>query len=539
MNILRFLSCFIGLFILFSQVVSGQGEASYIIQIEDDQKIDLVREFFAEKQIQIHLREIAPSIRAWELKLLSHPARRAADWRSLLLQCPGIAAFQRNRTLELRRKTPNDPKFPEQWYLDLIRMPEAWDITTGAVASSRPTPVIGVLEAGYDFSREDFQGILFTNPGEIPGNGIDDDGNGYVDDVHGWNFDSENDQHYIDHTYHGDAVVGIMAAQTNNMLGTAGINWAGKILPLTLEARNTEAATIQAYEYFYQMRKKYNDTQGAQGAFIVATNSSFGIDGLFEEDAPLFCAMFNKMGSVGILSVGATSNQDVNVDIHGDIPSSCSSEQLIIVNSIDRELENSYSGRGIVNVDLAAPAQKILVVGVPGEYIEDSGTSFAAPQVSGVISLAYTLDLDSLHRTVAMDPKMVADQIRSCILQSTTPAPDLSDENATGGYLNAQGALQCVYNTYRIPGEDKALALINLFPNGSHDVLTVLYHVAELQNDVHLIIYDMIGRKIQEVTVNPVVDNPVQLSVSDLAPGLYVLTLIQGKHRTSRQFAKF
>src|SRR5690625_7979928 len=109
------------------------------------------------------------------------------------------------------------------------------------------------------------------------------------------------------------------------------------------------------------------------------------------------------MGSVGILSVGATSNQDVNVDLDGDLPSDCSSEYLIITNSIDRNLENRNSGRGTESIDLAALGEKVTVMHKSGEFIEDSGTSFAAPQVSGVISLAYSLLLDILHKEIRIN----------------------------------------------------------------------------------------------------------------------------------------
>ncbi len=506
-----------------------------------DKKVDVdqVKEYFNGKNISVETRLIAKSIGAYLLTPSAIPTRKSSDWSKLLEQCPGITGFQPNRTYERRRITPNDPKFNEQWYLDMIKMPEAWELTTGMVQSGAYQPVIGVLEAGYDFSRADFEGILFENPGEIPGNNIDDDNNGYVDDVNGWNFDSEDGVHYIDYTYHGDAVVAIMAALGNNKTGIAGINWHGKILPLTLEARNTDASTIEAYEYFYQMRKKFNETNGSQGAFVVVTNSSFGLDGLFEEDAPLFCSMYDKMGSVGILSVGATSNQDVNVDIHGDLPSDCSSPYLIIVNSIDRDKLNNYSGRGTKNVDLAAPAEKILVVSKPGQFIEDSGTSFAAPQISGVISLAYTLPLDSLQRAIKRAPVEVAESIRTCMLENTTPAPDLTDENATGGYLNALSTLQCVHDKYYIPESTKSLSITKIYPNATREDLNVKYAAKDAQTTIRVVIYDILGKKVKEDTIDPATTNPAHISVKSLPAGVYAISFIQDKNVATEQFIKF
>lgn len=537
MNIVRLL-ILVGLWAFTGSILHAQPNTSYIIQLAEDGNPLLIHQYFTEKNINVDLKEIARSIRAWHLIPSPKSTRQSSDWSGLLEQCPGISNFQINRTYHSRRKTPNDPKFPEQWYLNLIKMPDAWELTTGMISANSAQPVIGVLEAGYDFTRTDLQGLIFENTGEIPDNDLDDDNNGYVDDVHGWNFDSDTDEHYIDYTYHGDAVVSIMAARSNNQVGITGINWHAKILPLTLEARNTDAATIQAYEYFYQMRKKYNETNGNNGAFIVATNSSFGLDGLFEEDAPLFCAMYDKMGSVGILSVGATSNQDVNIDIHGDLPSTCSSDMLIITNSIDQNLMNQYSGRGIKNVDLAAPAQNILVVAEPGEYIDDSGTSFAAPQISGVISLAYSLNLDSMNRAIEADPVQVATSIRTCMLQNTSPAPDLDDENATGGYLNALATLQCVYDTYFIPESDEPLAFINLYPNATTESLHVDYLVNNLQESIQVRIYDMLGREVYQSEINPSLDNPALIYVNQLPAGVYSLTFIQNGHATTRQFVK-
>src|SRR5690625_5838028 len=89
-------------------------------------------------------------------------------------------------------------------------MPEAWEFTTGEVPDSIPVPVVGVLEAGYTMDREDFEDIFFRNPGEIPDNGIDDDGNGYIDDVSGWKFDNQSGVHVINTTYHGDEVFGLI-----------------------------------------------------------------------------------------------------------------------------------------------------------------------------------------------------------------------------------------------------------------------------------------------------------------------------------------
>src|SRR5690625_7511976 len=109
--------------------------------------------------------------------------RRSTGWEALFDDCPDIQAWQFNRTYDQRSRTPNDPQYKDQWYLETIRMPEAWEFTTGEVPDSIPVPVVGVLEEGYTMDREDFEDIFFVNPGEIHVNGMHVDGNGLSADV--------------------------------------------------------------------------------------------------------------------------------------------------------------------------------------------------------------------------------------------------------------------------------------------------------------------------------------------------------------------
>ena len=115
--------------------------------------------------------------------------------------------------------TPNDPLYPQQWGLAKINAPAAWDVTTGS-----PDVTIAVVDAGLDTTHPDLAGQLWTNPGEIAGNGLDDDNNGYVDDIHGWNLVDDNAD-LTDNTGHGTQVAGVIAARTNNSQGVAGVCW--------------------------------------------------------------------------------------------------------------------------------------------------------------------------------------------------------------------------------------------------------------------------------------------------------------------------
>ncbi len=121
---------------------------------------------------------------------------------------------------------PNDPQFPSQWGLSLIDAPAAWDISTGS-----PTVTIALLDSGQDFSHPDLTSKIWTNPGENAGNGLDDDNNGYIDHLHGWEFvNTDNDP--ADDNGHGTQTAGVAGAASNNGIGVAGVCWNCSLLPV-------------------------------------------------------------------------------------------------------------------------------------------------------------------------------------------------------------------------------------------------------------------------------------------------------------------
>jgi subtilisin family serine protease len=146
-------------------------------------------------------------------------------------------------------------------------------ITTGGLTVQGDTIVVAVIDCGADITHEDLN--FWKNYLEIPGNGIDDDTNGYVDDFDGWNAQSQTG--VITSCSHGTHVSGIIGAIGNNTTGVVGVNWNVKIMPVQPSSTN-EALVVAAYTYVYNMRRLYNQTNGAKGAFIVATNSSFGVN---------------------------------------------------------------------------------------------------------------------------------------------------------------------------------------------------------------------------------------------------------------------
>ncbi len=363
-----------------------------------------------------------------------------------------------------KRKIPNDPFFNFQW--DLINIGDnggtvdadidielAWDITTGGLTPEGDTIVIAVVDDGVDLDHEDLQANLWKNYKEIPNNGIDDDNNGFVDDFHGWNIDTNSDA--VDNTAqvslsHGTEVSGVIGAVGNNRIGLTGVNWTVQLMIISpFGATNTdEASVIEGYSYVLSMRQKYNETNGAEGAFVVATNSSWGTDFQMESDAPLWCEFYNLMGDEGIISTVATVNNNINIDVVGDLPTTCSSPYLIGVTNTNNRDQRVIAGYGPVSVDIAAPAENIPIILQDSKYrYQDfdkngSGTSYAAPQVAGVIGLLYASPCTNFSRIAKQDPARTALLAKEYILKGVEVQENLVGLTVTGGRLNANNSLQ-------------------------------------------------------------------------------------------------
>jgi subtilisin family serine protease len=384
--------------------------------------------------------------------------------------------------------TPNDPLFSEQWNLDRIGLKSLWDRTTGGLTPCGDTIVVAVFDFGFDPGHQDMQNVTWHNTGEIPNNGFDDDGNGYKDDYNGLNLDTGNDRHEIDVEYHGTSVSSVVTANTNNGQGMAGVNWQVKLLIVSSKEKD-QALAVEAYEYIRALRKKYNDTNGAEGAYIVAVNNSWGQEGLFEKDFQLMCDMYNDLGEVGILSVGSTENDQVNTDVFGDIPSDCSSDYLIIVTNTDREDKLAVGGFGLENVDLGAPGEQIKVAGPDNTYKEDSGTSFAAPHVAGAIGLLYSLEEATFCDNARLDPTTTILNLKRYLLDGVTKLPTLQGRTVSGGRLNLGKTVDMVTST-----RNSEIEQIAIYPN---PVETRFYlDLPPISSDIKLSIVDLTGRTI-------------------------------------------
>lgn len=363
----------------------------------------------------------------------------------------GVIKFQRNRIIE-ERNTPNDINFPLQWQLRNtgqsggvigadINILDAWDVTTGGLTALGDTIVVCIIDDGLDFLHPDMKENIWINHLEIPDDGIDNDSNGYVDDYSGWNVLLQNDDITIDAS-HGTPVAGIVGAVGNNEVGVAGVNWKVKLMIVDYGA-TTEANALAAYSYPYNFRKRYNETQGAEGAFVVATNASWGIDFGKSEDAPLWCALYDSLGRVGILNACATANRNVNVDVDGDLPTSCESDYLISVTNVNKNNNKvSSAGFGRKSVDLGAYGSEAYTVRKGGDYGAFGGTSAATPHVAGTIGLMYSTPCTRLAEMSRQNPSLAALMVKDMILSSVTPNASLQGITVTGGVLNVAGAMQ-------------------------------------------------------------------------------------------------
>ncbi|MCF8464977.1 MAG: S8 family serine peptidase [Flavobacteriales bacterium] len=374
---------------------------------------------------------------------------------------PSVTLVQLNHYIQQRAVTPNDPQLGQQWWhvnngggggtADAdIDSDEAWEITTGGVTATGDTIVVCVVDDGGDLDHPDLIANNWVNRHEIPNNNIDDDNNGYIDDYLGWN--PVNDDDDVDGGSHGVNVAGMIGALGNNGVGVVGVNWNVKIMNMTYGSIGSvnnpnEANVIEAYTYPLVMRRLYEQTSGAKGAYVVATNSSWGLDGADPLDAPLWCAFYDTLGLSGILSAGSTANNNVNIDVVGDLPTGCSSEYLLSITATDNSDVRTFSGYGQSTVDLGAPGEDVRTTAPGGGYTTTSGTSFAGPATAGAVALVYSAPCASLAAISHSDPALAARMVRDAIFNGVDPVANLATECVTGGRLNLKGALDEILNT--------------------------------------------------------------------------------------------
>ena len=282
------------------------------------------------------------------------------------------------------------------------------------------TVFVGIIDEGYQFDHVDLSANAGVNPGEIPGNGLDDDGNGYKDDLYGWDFDGNNSTVY-DGTGddHGTHVAGTIGAVGGNGIGVAGVNWNVKMMNAKFlgATGGTTANAVKAVDYFTNLK-----TRATNPVPIIATNNSWGGGGYTQS---LFDAI-QRANVAGILFVAAAGNSGANIDRRLSYPAAYSNSNVISVASITSTgALSSFSNYGAVNVDLGAPGSAIWSTLPGNSYGSYSGTSMATPHVTGAVALYKSLF-----------PAATAADIKTAILSKGTATSSLSGKTVSGKRLS-------------------------------------------------------------------------------------------------------
>ena len=351
---------------------------------------------------------------------ISAPA--TATYEFLRDSLKGIAGFRSIEPVQVgtRNKVPNDPSFGSQWHLSQgsdadIDAPEAWDISTGS-----PGVAVAVIDSGVDLQHSDMIPSLWTNPVEIAGDGIDNDGNGKIDDVRGWNFYGNNNNP-DDTDGHGTAVAGVIAAKGNNGQATSGVSWASPIISLV------DGAAVPQIDWTISAIQYVSDLKANRGINVRVIN----ISSQFGAGSDALSSVIATAGVNGILVVVAAGNDGENIDVTQSTPASYSLDNIIAVAATTKiDTLSYYSNIGPINVDLAAPGDAILTLKNGGGTESVDGTSFSAPQVAGVAALAFSVN-----------PEATYQQVKDAILGGVDLKSSLTGKVATGGRLNAYNTL--------------------------------------------------------------------------------------------------
>ncbi|MGD1701596.1 S8 family serine peptidase [Dapis sp. BLCC M229] len=333
--------------------------------------------------------------------------------------------------------TPNDPDFSNLWGLNNtgqtggtidadIDAPEAWGFVPPepGVIPTGGDAVVGVVDTGVDYTHPDLDDNIWINTGEIPGNGIDDDNNGYIDDVRGWDF-FNNDNDPMDGHSHGTHVAGTIGAEGDNAVGVVGVNWDVEIMPLKIfsdtGAYAGDFAAIQAIDYATLM-----------GADL--TNHSWGTAPLPPGTLPN-PAMVNAINN-GPLLVAIAHNHTNDNDVNPVYPASINLDNIISVAATDHNDDIAgFSNYGATSVDLGAPGVSIYSTTPGNSYDFKNGTSMAAPHVSGAAAL-----MIATRRDRGL-PDLSTLDLRQKVLNAIDLIPALSGNTTTGGRLNLSAGI--------------------------------------------------------------------------------------------------
>jgi subtilisin family serine protease/regulation of enolase protein 1 (concanavalin A-like superfamily) len=362
-------------------------------------------------------------------------ADRVAATATALQSDPAVLYAQPNFVRRIAGAgVPNDPAWTSNtlWGLTRVSAPQAWSAFPPAARDI----VIAVLDTGVNYRHPDLAASSWVNPGEVAGNGLDDDGNGYVDDVHGIDV-LNRDSDPMDDNGHGTHTAGIIGAQGDNGVGAVGVAWNPQIVAckfLDAAGNGNDAAAITCLEYLIDLKVN-------RGVNIRIANNSWG--SLRNPNAAFPYALrdaIDAAGQAGIVSVFAAGNEGVNDDVTPFDPASFSSPSIVSVAASDeKDGRASFSNYGATTVDIAAPGTDIFSTYGDG-YAYSNGTSMAVPHVSGALALM-----------ASQNPALTPAGLKQALLGSADRLPQWAGVTVTGGRLNVFAALMASTETGSTP----------------------------------------------------------------------------------------
>jgi len=502
-----------------SHIDTGFVKGQFLLQTKNKNDallfIEKANQTIPSAQLQLHT-TIAPDLGIYLLTFNADSVNQS-EYLYQLKKNPNIIAIQNNHYVK-ERVVPNDSLFPQMWAMKNtgqnggtigadINATSAWEISTGGLTSTGDTLVVAVIDGGFYLPHKDL--TFWKNYAEIPGDSIDNDNNGYIDDVNGWNAYTNTPLLSTNNT-HGTHVSGTVGAIGNNSMGVTGVNWSVKVMPV-MGSSETESVVVTAYNYILKQRKIYNRTHGDSGAFVVSTNASFGKDYGRPINFPIWCAVYDSLGVQGILSAAATANLNIDVDVQGDIPTTCTSNYLIAVTNTTRA-DVRYAqgaGYGATSIDLGAPGTSIYSTYPADKYAMSTGTSMASPHVAGAVALMLSSASPAQINLYKQKPDSMALVFKNWLLCGTDFKPDLLNKTVTGGRLNLHNALQNVLNndtcdflaTAQPDFLKTDLKLFSAYPNPSFGGYINLAFSINSQN-ITMVIYDVLGQPIIQQLLN-------------------------------------
>ena len=359
--------------------------------------------------------------------------------------------------------TPNDPQFTASGMYGLTRIaaPSAWDLTTGS-----SNVVVADIDTGLGYTHQDIAANAWLNAAEIQGNGVDDDGNGFVDDIYGLDV-FNNDSNPIDDNpstvWHGTHTAGTIGAVGNNGIGVVGVNWNVRIMSVKLYGttgngtNSTSAMLVSAYNYITMMKNR--------GVNIRVTNNSYGGCGEACGYDQATKDALDAMGNAGILNVFAAGNDNINNDVTPSYPVSYTSPSVLgVASSTSTDAKSGFSSYGPISVDIAAPGSSVLstTFSSTSSYGTLSGTSMATPHAAGAAALLS-----------GYNPNLSVASLKATLMNTVDPIAAWSGLIKTGGRLNVDRALRnqtvCTFPTAMTVPTKGGVFTLNLAPGTNCD----------------------------------------------------------------------